>query len=35
MAGYLRPVFRQHTLTERIDLDLSDRGHTGAFQAQF
>jgi hypothetical protein len=35
MAWDLRPVFREHAAAERIDLDLADDGHAGAFEAEF
>jgi hypothetical protein len=31
MPGHLRPVFREDTPAVRVDLDLPDDGHTGAF----
>jgi len=34
MAGDLRPVVGQHALAERVDLDLTDDGHPGAFEAE-
>jgi hypothetical protein len=34
MARHLRPVLREHALAERVDLNLADDGHAGAFETQ-
>jgi hypothetical protein len=31
VSWYLRPVFREDAPAERVDLDLADDGHPGAF----
>ena len=34
MARYLRPVFGQHALAERVDLDLTDDGHPSPLKTE-
>lgn len=35
MLGGLRPVLGEYFTTERVDLDLADDGHSGAFEPKF
>ena len=35
VSGYIGPVFGEDLAAERVDFDLADNGHSGAFQAEF